>query len=421
MAAVAVGPAELGRQMGGARRSASVNGIALVVVVGAVEGKCVVRLEGEPPPERVPSPQAQGQAVVARAGAALGHGEGAQPASGGVGAEAERRAEDGVVAVDEAEEVVGARVGERDAGGEAPPEVAVDGGAERRRARQLEVAVGDLDVGQERQGRRAVDLPVESRHRPEGGGGGAAAEDQLLEGAVGGAVPREDQHGEARDVGPGVGPQHRAAVSAGVPRHPQARLEVVEVVGNAAVGGEAGIVEIRREEGVLRRDEDVGVPSALPAEAEVEGEPVVRGPRVLHEEPQLLRLELLPPELIGGNARHRRRLQVEQHRPRDVRGGGADAGVARRPVRAGDVAVASSHEVHEAVDRVEQVAAVRKPDELLGGEGPVVLDPRLDEVAAEQGRRVVEHLQAGVVRRVDGQEEGKHYNVRKQVNLSIAM
>ena len=345
--------------------------------------------------------------MVARAGAALGDGQGAEPAPGGVRAEAERRAEDGVVAVDEAEEAVGAGVGERDAGGEAAPEVPIHGGAERPGARQLQAAIGHPHLRQERPGRGAVDLPVEGRHRPEGGRGGAAAEDDLLEGPVVGAVPREDQHGDARDVGPGVGPHHRAAVPAGVPREPQAGLEVVEVVGNPPVRGEAGIVEIGREEGILRRHEDVGVPRALPAEPEVEGQPVVRGPGVLQEEPQLLRAEPLQPELVGGHSRHRRRLQVEQHRPRDLRPRRADAGVAARSVRAGDVAVATGGEVHEAVDRVEEVAAVREPDELLPGPGPVVLHPRLDEVAAQQDRRVVEHLKAGVPGRVDGQEVGE--------------
>ena len=345
--------------------------------------------------------------MVARAGAALGDGQRAEAAARGVGADAEGGAEDGVVAVDEAEEVVRPGVGERDAGRQAASEVAVDGGAERPRAGQLEVAVGDLDVRQERQRGRAVDLPVEGRHRPEDGRGGAAAEDELLEGAVGGAVAREDEHGDARDVGAGVGPHHRAPVAPGVPRQPQARLEVVEVAGNAAVRGEAGIVEVRREERVLGLDEHVRMPRSLPAEAEVEGQPVVRGPGVLHEEPQLLRAELLPPELVRGHPRHRRRLQVEQHRPGDVRAGGADPGVARRPVRTGDVTVAAGREVDEAVDRVEQVTAVREPDELLRGAGPVVLDPRLEEVAAQEDRGVVENLEARVVRRVDRQEVGE--------------
>ena len=108
---------------------------------------------------------------------------------------------DRVVAVDEAEQVVGPGVDERGARRDAAAEVAVDAGAERPRARQLQAAVGHLDVGQERRRGAGVDELVDGRHGTEGGGG-AAPEEDLLEGAVGRPVLREDEHRDARHVRP---------------------------------------------------------------------------------------------------------------------------------------------------------------------------------------------------------------------------
>ena len=344
--------------------------------------------------------------MVPRARAALGDGQVVEAAPGRMRPDAERRAERGVVAVDEAEEMAGPRVDEAGARDHAAPEVAVQAGAERPGARQLQIAVGDLDVRQERRRARRVDQAVDGGHRAEFRGS-AAAEQDLLERAVGRPVLGEDEHRDAGHVRSAVDARHGAAVAGDVPREPGPRLDVVEVVRDAAVGREAGVAEVRREEGVPRLDEDVRMPRPLPAEAEVQRHVSVRMPGVLHEQAQLVGPELLQPEAAGGDAGHGRRLQVEEDRPRDVRARRADAEGAPRSVRAGDVAVAVFDEADEAVDRVEDVAAVRHADELLLGAGPVVLEPRLEEMVAGGERHVVDELQPRVERRIDRQEEGQ--------------
>ena len=69
------------------------------------------------------------------------------------------------------------------------------------------------------------------------------------------------------------------------------------------------------------------------------------------------------------------------------------------------VAVSVVDEVDEAVNRVEDVAAVGEPDELLGDAGPVVLGPDLEQVVAREERQVVDELNARVVPGIDGKEE----------------
>ena len=210
-----------------------------------------------------------------------------------------------------------------DAGGQAPSQIPFEAGAERPGARQLQIAISNLYVRQERRRARAVDLLVD------GGDGtersvGAAAEEGLLERAVGRAVLGEDEHRNARDVGTGIGAQHGAPVAGEVPGESGARLQVVQVVRDPAIGREAGIVEIRREEGVGRIDEYRRMPRAIPAQPQVQRHALVRMPGVLHEQAQFVRLELLPSELVGRHAGHGRGLQVQEYRTTDLCAGRTD-------------------------------------------------------------------------------------------------
>ena len=235
----------------------------------------------------------------------------------------------------------------------------------------------------------------------------AAAKEDLLEGAVGRPVLGEYEHRDAGDVGSGVGPQHGAAVAGQVPGQTQAGLKVVEVIRNPAIGREQRIVQIGSEEGVGRLDEHIRVPGAVPAQPQVEGHPFVRLPGILNEQAQLVHRELLEPELLRRDARDRRRLQVEQDRPGDGGAARTHPGQAGRPVRASDVMAAVGDEADEALHRIEQVAAVGHPDELLADAGPVVLHPGLDQVRAGREGEIVHQLKARVERRIDRQEEGQ--------------
>ena len=165
------------------------------------------------------------------------------------------------------------------------------------------------------------------------------------------------------------------------------------------------------------------MPGAVPAQAEVHRDAFVRMPGILHERAQLVGREPLQSELVGRDAGHGRGLQVEEHRPADC---GARRTASRQTggaVGAGDVAAAVRGETHEPADRIEDVAAVRKADELLFDGGAVVLHAGLDEVVAGGVRDVVHQLQPGVERGVDRQEERQsdaeavveiHGNVRER-------
>ena len=86
-------------------------------------------LESDRPiPEGAPPAQGENEGPVAGTGAALGDGERVDAAARGVRPDPEGSAEDGVVAVDEAEELVGSRVHEVGAGGDAAPEITVETG-----------------------------------------------------------------------------------------------------------------------------------------------------------------------------------------------------------------------------------------------------------------------------------------------------
>ena len=406
MAAVAVRPAELGIEVRGVRVTEGER-VALVVVVGAVEGQRVVGLEGQRPvPDRTPAADPEGQRLVARAGAALGDRERVDAAARGVGADPERGAEGGVVPVHEPEELVGPGVDEVGARRHAPSQVPVQPDAEGPGAGQLEVAGRDLDVRKERRRGRGVELPVDLGDRTQEGVG-AAAEEDLLEGAVRGAVRGEDQHGDPGHVGAGRRARHRAAVAPEVPGHPEPRLQVVEVVGNPPVGRERRVAEVGREEGVLRFDEDIGMPRPVPAEAEIERQALAGMPGVLEEQADLVHGRLLPAELRGRDAGDGRRLEVEEHGAGDRRVRGTGAGSARRAVGTVDVAAAVGGEADEAVHRVEDVAAVRQAHELLLHPGPVVFDPGLEEMGARGVRQVLHDLEPVVEGGIDRQEEGQ--------------
>ena len=87
--------------------------------------------------------------------------------------------------------------------------------------------------------------------------------------------------------------------------------------------------------------------------------------------------------------------------------GGQTPNWSGRSVRASDVAVAVGDEADESLHRIEQVAAVGHPDELLVDAGPVVLHPGFDQVGARCEREIVHQLQPRVERRIDRQKEGQ--------------
>ena len=149
MAPVAIRPTVLRRQVGGVRVPEHER-IALVVIVGAIERQRVVRLEGDGPAAQAAAPaQSRGERVIAGAGAALGDGQRVDAAAVRVRPDPEGRPQDRIVAVDEAEEVVGAGLDVSHAGDNAAPQVLVEGGAGRPGARQLQIAVRRMDVRQE--------------------------------------------------------------------------------------------------------------------------------------------------------------------------------------------------------------------------------------------------------------------------------
>ena len=144
----------------------SVNGSRLVVVVGAIERQRVVGLEGDRPAAEAAAPaQPRGERVIAGTGAALGDGQRVDAAARRMRPDPERRPQDCVVAVDEAEKVVCARVDVSDAGRNPASQVLFDAAAERPGPRQLQVAVRYLDVRQERRRPRSVDLLVDGGDR----------------------------------------------------------------------------------------------------------------------------------------------------------------------------------------------------------------------------------------------------------------
>src|ERR1019366_6065136 len=85
-------------------------------------------------------------------------------------------------------------------------------------------------------------------------------------------------------------------------------------------------------------------------------------------------------------------LQEEEDRAGDRRPTRADAGLARRPVRALDE-LRVLRVVQEARDRVEEVSAVREAAERLGRVGRVVLEAGLDRVIARDEREDLVELQ----------------------------
>ena len=343
-------------------------------------------------------------AWITGTGAALSDGQRVDAAARRVRPDPERRPQDCVVAVDEAEKVVCARVDVSDAGRNPASQVLLDAAAERPGPRQFQVTVRHLDVRQERRRPRSVDLLVDGGDRTKRPRA-AAAEECLLERAVGRPVLGENEHRDTGDVRSGVGAHHGAAVAGQVPRQPEAGLQVVQVIRNPAVGRKHRILQIRSEEGFGRLDEDVRVPCAVPAQPDVQGDPFVGMPRVLNEHAQLVHRELLASKLLRGDAGDGRRLQVEQDRTGDGGSGRTGPVQAGRSVRAGDVALAVRDETDEALDRIEQVAAVRHPDELLPDAGPVVLHSGLDEVCARGERDVVYYLKPRVERRIDRKKE----------------
>ena len=187
-------------------------------------------------------------------------------------------------------------------------------GAERPRARKLQVAVGHLDVRQERRRRGGVDQLVDGRHRTEGGGG-AAPEEDLLEGAVGRPVlGRRRASGSARRTTPrwpgppsarrrpGPRPDRRAAAGC------RGRPESGRRTGSAGRRGTGR----RRCPPARRRPADATPPSQRSPRSSVSRS---WGCQVsCTNAPSSWVRSCCPRELIGRDAGHGRRLQVEQHR-----------------------------------------------------------------------------------------------------------
>ena len=82
-------------------------------------------------------------------------------------ADAERCPERCIVAVDEAEQVVRAGVDVSQVGGNPLPEVALKADLRGPGPRQLQVAVGDVDIGQERGCLGGIELAVDGGNRTE--------------------------------------------------------------------------------------------------------------------------------------------------------------------------------------------------------------------------------------------------------------
>ena len=395
-------PVVLGLEIG-CGRIEEVERVPFVIVVRPVEAQRVVRVETQPPVERGIPAQSERDRVVAGAGAALGHGDGAQRAR----PLGEGRTEFRRVSVHEAEQVVRAGVLQRKRHRGVLAQRLLHGDVEGPGPRQFEVAVRDVHAGLEgrraRRGRRQ-ELPDLRRRRKEGRVAGR--ELRALEGAVRRPVLREHEHRDPREVGPGVQADEGAPIVPWIPGEPEARLEVVEVVRNRPVRRETRGPDPWSVEGVPGLDEHPRVPRPFPAHAEVQGEVVARAPRVLDEEPEFAHREVLQAQLVGRGVPQREGLQVEEHGAGDRGPRRTDAFRAVGTVGAGDVPVPPRDEVHEAVDGGELVETVREADELLADRRPIVLDADLEQVIAREEGDVVDDLDPGVVARVDGEEEG---------------
>ena len=171
-------------------------------------------------------------------------------------------------------------------------------GAERPGTRQLEIAIRDLNVRQER--RSVVEASI-WRSMAEAPGprlGGSRrycgrCSVETLRWSY--RCWREHEHRDSRHVRPGVGAHQGAAVAGESSQASPARgCRLSRSSGIPAVGRETGgIVQVRREERVGRIDEDLRVPGPLPAQAEVQRQRDRAGmPGVLHECSQLVGLEV---------------------------------------------------------------------------------------------------------------------------------
>ena len=380
--------------------------VALVVVVRVVPGERVVHLqlvavrpalgeaEGDAVVEalraRGDRPQdahAVGAAVeAARPGAAVLGGVGVQPA-GDVDAL-------GVVVLHEA--------------GEVRAELPLDRQRALVGARVVEVRVEDVHVGPERRadlaGRDQVRI---GGHRPQDAGERAVAEHGLAAAPVGRARRGQRQARDAPVEDAAVEAHDRLAVAGGIPRDTQPGLEHLPVRRDVAVRGKR--LSLHRlpdeavEEDLAGRGDDVGLLLALPAQAVLDGQLAAGLPLVLEEHRDAPLRDVLGAGLLDAQPAHPRLLEVQQHRPRDVRPGRTAPGLGGRPVRALHV-VGVPGVVQEAVGGAEDVAAVGEADEGLHALDRVQLRSELYRVAPLHDGEVVVELDALVVVR-DGDEE----------------
>ena len=271
-------------------------GIALVVVIGPIPRQRVVDLKLQSLPNIVPQPKAD--PVVARLSRALHHRQIVDAiVSICTQARGPRRAEDRVVAVDEARQAVRARVRIAEGADQAlRVQLAFHAHMRAEGARVFEVFVNDRDVRAKGIALGRGQQVAVRRGRAQNRRERAGSENGLPARAIGRARAGQVQARDARVVNANAGAQQGLVVPVDVVGHANAGLEHRPVRGDFAIGREGVrprlvarcFADEIGEEDFGGIGEHIRLNLRLPAQAVIERQLVRNSPTVLHKRGQLV-------------------------------------------------------------------------------------------------------------------------------------